>query len=528
METPAGVRVNRSAVLASLGLSTNLLWCTLAGHTGGFPSSLHDLDPAVNPRIFFLLGILIVGVAFAVGPRWLRERDQPFSYVLPLASSIGTASFALASNQSLFDPIFLAIAGLIMFGAGYFWIASRFYLLLARTQTFACTAWCIVAALGMETLVLPIARYAVPPVWQIAVTIALPLVSAALFKAARSSAPTESAQNITRRADLPGARMEALAAQPRRAVLPAGREGRRSLLVLIAAAALLLATVRSFSSIGLWGSEAVAAQGIAAEVVFSLVSTAFLALFALATLVKTTGWRLDLRFQPAFIIVIGGLFLVVSQNAAPGIPAALLDALMRLDDSCAHVLFWIVVVTAIDALTMPSYRVMGVAAAVYALSSVLWVALLGSGAFSSMIMLGAAYSLTIAAILSEWIGARRLESTEKESAAGNPEPTTAHPSSGDLTGEHVSRAIAVRCEDIAVANKLSPRETEIFILLAQGRTRTLIQEELVLAENTVKTHIAHIYAKLGIGNRQEMMDLVLGATEEDGRAASPRSYITKK
>ena len=134
----------------------------------------------------------------------------------------------------------------------------------------------------------------------------------------------------------------------------------------------------------------------------------------------------------------------------------------------------------------------------------------------------------LAAILSEWIGARRLESTEKESAAGNPEPTTAHPSSGDLTGEHVSRAIAVRCEDIAVANKLSPRETEIFILLAQGRTRTLIQEELVLAENTVKTHIAHIYAKLGIGNRQEMMDLVLGATEEDGRAASPRSYITKK
>ena len=50
----------------------------------------------------------------------------------------------------------------------------------------------------------------------------------------------------------------------------------------------------------------------------------------------------------------------------------------------------------------------------------------------------------------------------------------------------------------------------------------------MLAENTVKTHIAHIYAKLGIGNRQEMMALVLGATEEDGRAASPRSYITKK
>ena len=76
METPAGVRVNRSAVLASLGLSTNLLWCTLAGHTGGFPSSLHDLDPAVNPRIFFLLGILIVGVAFASRPP-MAPRTRP-------------------------------------------------------------------------------------------------------------------------------------------------------------------------------------------------------------------------------------------------------------------------------------------------------------------------------------------------------------------------------------------------------------------------------------------------------------------
>ena len=79
-----------------------------------------------------------------------------------------------------------------------------------------------------------------------------------------------------------------------------------------------------------------------------------------------------------------------------------------------------------------------------------------------------------------------------------------------MTGEHVSRAIADRCKDIAVAYKLSPRETEVFILLAQGRTRTLIQDELVLAENTVKTHIAHIYAKLGVANRQEMMDRVLG------------------
>lgn len=518
MHNGASGGTGRSAALASLGLSTNLLWCTLAGHAGGFPSSLNDLDPALNPRLFFLLGIFAIGIAFVFAPRWLQERDRPFSYALPLASSVGTASFALASNQSLFDPNILAIAGLIVFGIGYFWIASRFYLLLAGTQTLACTAWCIVAALGIETLTLPIARELASPTWQIVITIALPMLSAALFKAARNSALNSHAESDAEQQ--PGLSESKPTAQPERTTLPEEREGRRSPLVLIAAGALLLATVRSFSSIGLWGGKTMA-QSMAADVAFSLVSTALLSLFAYATLVKTTSWRLDLRFQPAFIIVIGGLFLLVSQNPAPGIPGALLDACMRLDDSCAHVLFWIVVVTAIDALAMPSYRVMGIAAAIYALSSVLWVALLGSGvAFSSMVMLGAAYSLTIAAILSEWIGARRLDPTSKENAERTQVPASDHLPQGDLTGEHVSHAIAARCKDIAAANKLSPRETEVFILLAQGRTRSLIQDELVLAENTVKTHIAHIYAKLSIGNRQEMMDLVLDAA--GGNEIAPR------
>ena len=139
--------------------------------------------------------------------------------------------------------------------------------------------------------------------------------------------------------------------------------------------------------------------------------------------------------------------------------------LMRLDDSCAHVLFWIVVVTAIDALTMPSYRVMGVAAAVYALSSVLWVALLGSGvAFSSMIMLAPRTPSRSPPFSANGSGQGAWSRRRRKAQRAIPNHDCA-PSSGDLTGEHVSRAIAVRCEDIAVANKLSPRETEIFILL---------------------------------------------------------------
>ena len=90
----------------------------------------------------------------------------------------------------------------------------------------------------------------------------------------------------------------------------------------------------------------------------------------------------------------------------------------------------------------------------------------------------------------------------------------AHERTASLSGRQVSQIITNRCQSLAVERRLSPRETEVFILLAQGRTRALIQEELVLAENTVKTHIAHIYAKLDVNNRQDMMDLVLGASSD--------------
>uniref|UniRef100_UPI0022E6F700 response regulator transcription factor n=1 Tax=Eggerthella sinensis TaxID=242230 RepID=UPI0022E6F700 len=78
----------------------------------------------------------------------------------------------------------------------------------------------------------------------------------------------------------------------------------------------------------------------------------------------------------------------------------------------------------------------------------------------------------------------------------------------------LSQSIVARCDEIAAAYALSPRETEVFMLLAQGRTCSFVQEELVLAESTVKTHMSHIYGKLGVSGRQEMMDLLFGESKE--------------
>lgn len=65
-----------------------------------------------------------------------------------------------------------------------------------------------------------------------------------------------------------------------------------------------------------------------------------------------------------------------------------------------------------------------------------------------------------------------------------------------------------RCRAIAQEGELSPRESEVFLLLARGRNREHIEEQLVISRNTVKAHVKHIYSKLGIHSQQELIDLI--------------------
>ena len=55
---------------------------------------------------------------------------------------------------------------------------------------------------------------------------------------------------------------------------------------------------------------------------------------------------------------------------------------------------------------------------------------------------------------------------------------------------------------------LTSRETDVLSLLVAGRNGPYISEHLHVSENTVKSHIRHIYTKVNVHNRQELLDLV--------------------
>ncbi len=72
-------------------------------------------------------------------------------------------------------------------------------------------------------------------------------------------------------------------------------------------------------------------------------------------------------------------------------------------------------------------------------------------------------------------------------------------------------SLAGRCAQIARMHGLTLREEEILALLAQGKSTPRIQQELCISNGTTKSHIRHIYTKLDVHSRDEVIALVNAA-----------------
>ncbi len=67
----------------------------------------------------------------------------------------------------------------------------------------------------------------------------------------------------------------------------------------------------------------------------------------------------------------------------------------------------------------------------------------------------------------------------------------------------LSNSGAVKADSAGNVRELTAREREILGLVARGMQNKLIAAELGLSEHTVKLHIHHVIAKLGVHNRTE-------------------------
>ena len=77
----------------------------------------------------------------------------------------------------------------------------------------------------------------------------------------------------------------------------------------------------------------------------------------------------------------------------------------------------------------------------------------------------------------------------------------------DEVVEYVSRARGERKRPTTGWASLTPTERRVVELVAEGLTNPQIAQRMFVARGTVKVHVSHIFAKLGVSNRAELAAL---------------------
>lgn len=74
------------------------------------------------------------------------------------------------------------------------------------------------------------------------------------------------------------------------------------------------------------------------------------------------------------------------------------------------------------------------------------------------------------------------------------------------TPKQTKGAVEEAAAKLAQERGLTKRETEVALLLREGRSLRFIQSALFISEGTARTHVKRIYAKLGVHSKQELID----------------------
>ena len=455
-------------IVMTVGLTLINTWSDIIGHAPAFADSAALFGGIANGRMCFSAGLCLCTLVIALIPQSVRRHDLPLSFAIALLGLAASALYAFA--PTLPEPLLCACVGAAFVGVGYGWMEVRLLALasedsrLPLRQVLACLAVSLVLKTTLSALV-----GIAPDVVQTAALLALPVLIVVVVRMLGTAAPLTQAGQ-TRPEDAVVLRMP-------------GRD-KATVVVFVLLAAVLSAVARALSNLAYWGG----ANLIAGDVLVAVVpaSVIFLVL-ASATFLRRTGQLLT-NLIPCFLVLLGGFVLLdtpelLPELAMPGFALSLLELLVEM---YSHLLFWSSIAVGIVMLQMHPYRVVGMAEATMSACAVVLALLLGGVAGAGKVAVVVSIYVTAIVVFLLFKKLRELNQATAEYAQG---------------AERDLRAFAS-------ANGLTARETDVFVLLAQGRDRAYVQEALSLSPGTVKTHVGHVYQKLGVHSKQELITLV--------------------
>ncbi len=468
-----GRRGWRLSAYTVLGLIFISVWADVIGHGSVFFASADAVRGIANARVVFLSGLTASTVLYVLAPHPLKRFERPVGIVVAITSLAVTVAFSFPHAFPLAALDCLCAACLFFIGLGYGWLAVHLVCEVAYKDDYATVVSILAVSLLAKTILTSVINLHISSgVQVVAAVVSLIAAFATVWLGQRELDRSIETLDL---AELP----------------KVDESDKRVFLVLLALLPVLRALVRALSKMGFWGS------GWEVENIISglgfLVVSALVLFFARVTLVKEQGDDVITRFLPPFMVILGGFFLLDPQvTRLVGITPWTSYVLITFVELFSQLFHWALIVLSIRSLNIHPYRVVGIGYAVYGASSIVYALLLQNTVeLSSVLIVLAMYFFIL--VMMMLFRSHRSAGPDVE------------------VGETVAKAPSSeeeRLEGIARHHGLSPRETEVFVLLAQGRNRSYIQNRLFLAEGTVKTHTSRIYQKLGVNNRQDMITLV--------------------
>ena len=447
---------------AVLGLTCVVMWTDLVGQQSAFVEVANASQGIPNARLLCLVGQIAAALLCAACPRALRHWDRVLIAVIVGIYVLIALGFGLAVDGSRLH-LATALACLLLAGAGYTAIAI---LLLSQIARLASPSWAlgiIVAALASETCLFPFASSIPADKYLFVCLIGVPFLAAVCAIALPLLASRMS--QVRDIAELP----------------KCDKEARQRLFVLLATIAILRASVRALGSMGFWGTGNTGSN----TPIDCLISAVLLILLTWPTMALYRNNDPFNRFLPAFLVVLGGFFLIDPTFVISHMISGQLAFLRLFVESFTYAMYWYVIVVSIRQLDVHPYRIAGLAFLLFSgFSAPLVLALSHSDALAGPLVMLVQYGFIVVMGITSLSAGQRPFSNSPVSQEEN------------------------RLGLLADRHHLSPRECEVFLLLAQGRSRAYIEKELFIAEGTVKTHTSRIYQKFGVNSKQELISLV--------------------
>lgn len=453
-----------SIPLRFLGMGLLIAWLSCTHISLIFPGPDADLAMRNNFDLGMRLGDLTTFVVLALAARRLGVlSDHPrllwLAVGLCTAGSLAEGLWILPATSS--QPLNLAVSALTAVGGAFlFCLWGQIYSCMGKTQAITYGALSCVAALAASALV-----YTMREPFAIVATSAFPLLSLGCALASVRQLPPEHPADARQRYPLPW-----------------------KLFAIMALGGLISGVSGSFMpTVAYMGS------------IHRITATGLFGVLTLG-LVAVSRKRQDARMLAVITVPIALASLLLIPFAE-GWFAYAVSFLAKLAFIFFTFLMLLIMTRIVHRFSVPSLRLFALTrffTELPLLAGVLaqrW--LMGSGLVSDMTVrvamcLGGIVLLLICILI--WKSEKSVN--DDWGAAGVTIEGSVHT---PTEAERIER----RADELGRRFDLTRREQEIMLLVAQGKTRAQIEAELFLSENTVKTHIRHGYAKMGIHSKEE-------------------------